>query len=173
MDDVGWSVLALTALTGVSLFYALNNLALRSYSYVKLQDAFKAHNRESRLDRFVEKNEQMIITCSLLRLIANTGILGVLAHLMIIEGLGFIWFFILAVLILSVFSFAVPYSWAKYMCENILVHTYRLLEFSAWVAAPYCDCSACTSFGAPLGGRGRIVAGGGAGGKAGRDPQLR
>ncbi|HPD47082.1 MAG TPA: hemolysin family protein [Anaerohalosphaeraceae bacterium] len=136
MDDVGWSVLALTALTGVSLFYALNNLALRSYSYVKLQDAFKAHNRESRLDRFVEKNEQMIITCSLLRLIANTGILGVLAHLMIIEGLGFIWFFILAVLILSVFSFAVPYSWAKYMCENILVHTYRLLEFSAWVAAP-------------------------------------
>lgn len=136
MDEVGWSVLGLAVLTGVSLFYTLNNLALRSYSFVKLQDAFKARNRESSADRLVEREEKLILTCSLFRLIANTGILGVLAHLMILEGLGFAWFFVLAVLILAVFSFAVPYSWAKYMCETILVHTYRVLGLSAWLATP-------------------------------------
>lgn len=136
VDEAGWSVLALLVVAGVCFFYSLNNLALRSYSFVKLQEAFKARNKESRLDRFVEREEQLIITCSLFRLIANIGILALLVDLMTLEGLGYLWFLLVAVFILAVFGFAIPYSWAKYTCENILVRTHGLLEFSAWLAGP-------------------------------------
>ena len=136
MGEVGWSILGLAVLTGVSLFYTLNNLALRAYSFVKLQEAFKARNKESRADRLVEQEERLVITCLFFRLIANIGILGMLAHLMLIRHIGYGWFFLLALLLLAVFSFVVPYSWAKYMCETILVHTHRVLELSAWIAAP-------------------------------------
>ncbi len=109
MDDVGWSVLWIVLLAGVSLFYSLNSFALRTFSFVKLQEAFKAANKETRLDAFVEKTENFIVTCSLLRLIANIAILVVLVDLLRGQEIGFIPIFFIAVFLFMVFSFAVPY----------------------------------------------------------------
>ena len=136
MDDVGWSVLGIVLLTGVSLFYSLNNFALRSFSFVKLQEAFKVVNKETRFDAFVEKTENFIVTCLFLGLIANIGIFVVLANLLTAQGVGFVAIFFIAVFIFIVFGFAVPYSWAKYTCENILVRTRTVLEISARLATP-------------------------------------
>lgn len=136
MDDVGWSVLTIVILTGVSLFYSLNNLALREFSFVKLQEAFKAAGKESRIDRFVEKDEKLIVTCLLFRLVSNIGMFVILANLMISQGIGYVPIFFAAVFLFTVFSFAIPYSWAKYTSESILTRTQGLLEFSAWLATP-------------------------------------
>lgn len=136
MDDVGWSVLTIAVLTGVSLFYSLNNLALRGFSFVKLQEAFKKAGKESRLDRFVEKDEKLIVTCLIFRMVSNIGIFVLLANLMISLGIGYITLFFVAVAVFAVFSFAIPYSWAKYTAESILTRTQGLLEFSAWLATP-------------------------------------
>ena len=136
MDDVGWSVLTIVILTGVSLFYSLNNLALREFSFVKLQEAFKAAGKESRIDRFVEKDEKLIVTCLLFRLMSNLGIFVLLANVMISQGIGYVTIFFTAVFLFTVFSFAIPYSWAKYTSESILARTQGLLEFSAWLATP-------------------------------------
>ena len=120
MDDVGWSVLAIVVLTGVSLFYSLNNLALRTFSFVKLQEAFRAVNKESRVDRFVEKDEKLIVTCLLFRLISNIGVFVILARLLTSQQAGYVLIFFVAVFIFAVFSFIIPYSWAKYTGETIL-----------------------------------------------------
>ncbi len=136
MDDVGWSVLGIVLLAGVSLFYSLNSFALRSFSFVKLQEAFKVVNKEARFDAFVEKTEKFIVTCLLLGLIANIGIFVVLANLLTAQGIGFVAIFFIAVFIFIVFGFAIPYSWAKYTCENILARTRTVLEISARLAIP-------------------------------------
>jgi putative hemolysin len=136
VDDVGWSVLTIVVLTGVSLFYSLNNLALREISFVKLQEAFKAAGKESRIDRFVEKDEKLIVTCLLFRLMSNLGIFVLLANLMISQGIGYVTIFFVAVFLFTIFSFAIPFSWAKYTSESILARTQGLLEFSALVATP-------------------------------------
>lgn len=136
VDDVGWSVLTIVILMGVSLFYSLNNLALRGFSFVKLQEAFKSASKESRLDAFVEKDEKLILTCLIFRLVANIGIFVMMANLMISQGIGYLYLFIAAVFVFTVFSFAIPYSWAKYTSESILVKTQPLLEFSALIASP-------------------------------------
>ena len=131
MDDVGWSVLGIVLLTGGSLFYSLNNFALRSFSFVKLQEAFKAADKETCLDAFVEKTEKFIVTCSLLGLIANIGIFVVLAGLLTARGIGFVPIFFIAVFGFIVVGFAVPYSWAKYAGESVLARTRIVLEVSA------------------------------------------
>ncbi len=136
MDDVGWSVLWIVLLAGVSLFYSLNSFALRTFSFVKLQEAFKAANKETRLDAFVEKTENFIVTCSLLRLIANIAILVVLVDLLRGQEIGFIPIFFIAVFLFMVFSFAVPYSWAKYAGESVLARTRFVLEISARLTMP-------------------------------------
>jgi len=128
--------LGIVLLTGVSLFYSLNSFALRSFSFVKLQEAFKSANEETRLDAFVEKTEKFIVTCLLLGLIANIGIFVVLGNLLTGQGVGFVAIFFIAVFIFIVFGFAIPYSWAKYTCEKILVRTRTVLEISAWLAIP-------------------------------------
>ena len=136
MDDVGWSVLGIVLLAGVSVFYSLNSFALRTFSFVKLQEAFKGANKEPRLDAFVEKTENFIVTCSLLRLIANIGILIVLVDLLRSQEIGFIPIFFIAVFLFMVFSFAVPYSWAKYAGESVLARTRLALEISARLTMP-------------------------------------
>jgi len=136
VDDVGWSVLGIVLLTGVSLFYSLNRFALGTFSFVKLQEAFKAVNNEDRLDAFVEKTEDFIVTCSLIHYIADVSVLVILARLLTAQGIGFIAVFFIAVFLVVVFGFAIPYSWARYAGESVLARTRRLLEASAGLTMP-------------------------------------
>jgi CBS domain containing-hemolysin-like protein len=134
MHEIGWLVLLICLLTGASLFFSLNNLALRTFSRVKLQEAFKAANKETLVDNFVENVEKLVLTCSLFTLLANIGILFALFALLAAKY--YVLVFIIALLIFAVFTLAIPHSWAKHTGEKILPRTHRLLELSACIASP-------------------------------------
>jgi len=134
LDEVGWLVLLICLLAGGSLFFSLNNLALRTFSRVRLQEAFKAANKEAVVESFVENVEELILASSLFRLITNIGIL--LALFVLLPANSYILTFVIAFLIFAVFTLAIPHSWAKHSGEKVLARTHRLLEVFAYIATP-------------------------------------
>jgi len=142
---VGWVVLLICLLAGGTLFFSVNAVALRIFSRVKLQDAFKAANKgvaaEKLTDSLVENAEKLILTCSLYRLIFNMCILLLLVAVFSnlrqagLQIKDYLLTFVIAMVIFSVFGLAIPHAWAKYAGEKILSRTYRLLmlfERLAW-----------------------------------------
>ncbi len=143
---IGWIVLLICILTGGVLFFSANTMALRTFSHVKLQEAFKAANKKTNPDELtdglVENTEKLILTCSLYRLIFNACILLLLVILLVkLRPAGsqlsnFLFTFIIAIVIFSLFGLAIPHAWAKYAGEKILSRTYKLLMFFAVIASP-------------------------------------
>lgn len=134
MDEAGWSVLLIILFTGLSLFFALNGLALRTFSRVKLQEAFKAKNKEKLMDALLEDVEKLTLTCSFFRIISNAAIFILL--IILFEGRHYIITFVIAVLLFELFVLAIPHSWAKHTGEYILVRTYGLLGLFANLLKP-------------------------------------
>ncbi|HIJ70091.1 MAG TPA: HlyC/CorC family transporter [Planctomycetes bacterium] len=133
-NEVGWLVLLVCLLVGGSLFFSLNNLALRTFSRVKLQEAFKAANKEDVVEDLIENAEKLILTSTLFRVIANIGmVLGLFA---LLAENSYILTFIIALLLFSIFTLAIPHSWAKHSGENILARTHKLLHVFAYLATP-------------------------------------
>lgn len=143
MSYIGWSVLLICLFTGASLFFSVNTIALRIFSHVKLQEAFKAVKKENLTNSLVKDVEKLILTCSLYRLIFNMFILLLLVAVFVMPHpseltLGdFALAFIIAMTIFSLFSLAIPHAWAKYAGEKILSRTYKLLIFLAVMVSPF------------------------------------
>jgi len=146
---VGWAVLLICFLAGGTLFFSVNANALRTFSHVKLQEAFKAANKkktpEELTEQLAENTEKLILTCSLYRLIFNMCILLLLVAVFAGPGaaadtvdtvISYLLTFIVAIAIFSIFSLAIPHAWAKYSGEKILSRTYRLLVGFSIAAAP-------------------------------------
>jgi CBS domain containing-hemolysin-like protein len=149
VDYAGWAVLLICLLAGGSLFFSVNAVALRIFSHVKLQEAFKAAiNKEDSKDlteRLSEKEEELILTCSLYRLIFNMCILLVLFFVFTGRGepagrdnriVDYLLSALVAFGIFSVFSLAIPHAWAKYAGEKFLSRTYRIVMLFAYIASP-------------------------------------
>ncbi len=142
MSYTGWMVVSICLLAGGTLFFSVNATALRIFSHVKLQEAFKAASREHLTDRLVADAENLVLTCSLCRLILNMCILLLLVSLFARLRQAMLTFgdyalaFIIATVVFSVFSLAIPHAWAKYAGEKVLSRTYGLLRFFAVVVAP-------------------------------------
>ena len=85
MGYIGWSVLLICLFAGGTLFFAVNAIALQTFSHVKLQEAFRTTNKKENYEdltaRLVEKAEGMILTCRLFRLILNMLVLLLLVVL--------------------------------------------------------------------------------------------
>lgn len=146
MSQIAWAVLLICLFAGATLFFSVNNIALRTFSRFKLQEAFKRASKnegsEVIVDYIVENSEMWILTCSLYRLIFNMGILLLLvwifsalraSSLLITD---YVIVCIIAMALFSVFSLAIPHAWAKYAGEKALSRTYRLLMFFAIIASP-------------------------------------
>jgi len=143
---IGWMVLPICIFSGGALFFSVNANALRGFSRIKLQQAFKAINEQASAeefaDRLVENAEKMILTCSLYRVIFNMCILLSLAdifttlHVAGSQITNYVLTFIAAMVIFSMFSLAIPHAWAKYAGEKILSRTYTLLIFFTVTASP-------------------------------------
>ncbi|MFZ9010681.1 MAG: CNNM domain-containing protein, partial [Anaerohalosphaeraceae bacterium] len=134
MDDVGWLILSFCILIPLSLFFGLNTLALRSFSRLKLQDAFRKAEKESLIDEFLSNAELLTIVCGLMRIITNTGIIFLLVFLL--RQHHFALTFILAVCIIELFSLVIPHAWAKHTGEEILPATYPFLKLMLFIAKP-------------------------------------
>jgi len=149
VNYAGWAVLLICLLAGGSLFFSVNAVALRIFSHVKLQEAFKAviKKKDSKdlTERFLEKEEDLILTCSLYRLIFNMCILLVFVAVFTHRSdpsdtsryaLDLFLAAIVAFVIFSVFSLAIPHAWAKYAGEKILSRTYWIIMFFAFITSP-------------------------------------
>ena len=140
--SIGWAVLLICLFTGATLFFSVNTIALRIFSHVKLQEAFKAANKDNLTNSLVRDAEKLILTCSLYRLIFNICILLLLVVVLATVRASdltigdYALAFIIAMAIFSVFSLAIPHAWAKYAGEKILSRTYKLLLRFALVASP-------------------------------------
>jgi CBS domain containing-hemolysin-like protein len=146
---VGWTVLLICLLAGGTLFFSVNAVALRTFSHAKLQDAFRATNKKANskdlAERLAENEDGLILTCSLYRLIFNMCILLMLVAILARPDepgrqgnpvVGYLFTFIIATVIFSVFSLAIPHAWAKYAGEKVLSRSYKLLTFAAIMASP-------------------------------------
>jgi CBS domain containing-hemolysin-like protein len=144
----GWAVL-LICLAGGTLFFSVNAFALRIFSYVKLQEAFKTAGRKKNPDelaeQLAEKSEELILMCFFYRLILNVCILLLLVSIFISPQTApappapitdYLLTFIIAIVIFSIFSLAIPRAWAKYAGEKVLCRTFTLLKLLAVIAAP-------------------------------------
>jgi putative hemolysin len=145
----GWAVLFICFLAGGTLFFSVNTFALRIFSHVKLQDAFRALNKkknpEQLAEQLAEMSEELILTCFFYRLILNVCILLLLVSIFISPQppaelpatiTSYLLTFVIAMVVFSVFSLAIPLAWAKYAGEKILSRTFTLLKFFAAAAAP-------------------------------------
>ena len=149
MGYTGWAVLLICFLASGTLFFSVNAFALRVFSHAKLQEAFRALNKknypEQLAEQLAEKSEELILTCFFYRLILNVCILLLLVSVFISPQppaeptayiTGYLFTFIIAMVVFSVFSLAIPRAWAKYAGEKILSRTFKLLNVFAGAAAP-------------------------------------
>jgi len=140
-----WTALLLCLLICSAMFFSANALALRIFSRAKLQEAFKELKNNQSADRLIENvikdKEKLTLACSLYRLIFNLLIL-VLLLVIFTAGLknpsisNFAAAFVIAGVIFSIFSLAVPHAWAKYAGEKLLSRTYKPLLFLAAALMP-------------------------------------
>jgi len=143
---LGWATLSIFLMACGTLFFAVNAMALRSFSWGKLQDALKSsggRNATQDLADDVAKNaERLVLTCSLCRFILNMGIAMVLLDVVMTirqTGPSIADYFLAALaasVVFSIFGLAIPHAWAKYAGEKMLSKTYKLLMVFAVVASP-------------------------------------
>jgi putative hemolysin len=141
---IAWAVLLICLFVGATLFFSVNAIALRTFSRLRLQDAFKTADGEERpelVDAVVANSDKLILTCSFFRLVFNIcGFLLLEALLSVDRGAPTLWryvlAFILALAIFSVFALAIPHAWAKYAGEKLISRTYPILMVFAFLAYP-------------------------------------
>ena len=141
MSNVAAAVLLICLFTGGTLFFAVNTITLRIFSRVRLQEAFKAANRENLAEQLVKDVDKLTLTCALYRFILNMCTLLLLFGLFtkLRQGnpaISIVLTFIIATAIFSVFGLAIPHAWAKYAGEKVLSRTYKLLVLFAIIATP-------------------------------------
>ena len=132
MSDVStWIAFAACLVSG---YFAACHLALKTFSRAKLGDLLEAAGHSQRLGPFSQRVQKLLLMTGSIRMFFNlVVILAVLAsirqklpdtHPLLRYTLAFV----LAGGLLSVFSIAVPVSWARYHPEKLLAWSMRPLE---------------------------------------------
>lgn len=144
MGFIGWAMLLTCLFVGAALFFSVNANALRGFSRLRLQEAFKTAGGEERpelVDRVAADADRLILACTFYRLVFNVAALllmvAVLAALYeeLTVGVYAIAFGV-SLAIFSVFSLAIPHAWAKYAGETLLSRTWWVLMVFATLAVP-------------------------------------
>lgn len=142
MSDIGWTILAICFLLVGACFFAINAIALRTFSSAKLYEAFKELRKDATADKLIESSEKLTLVCSLYRLVLNVFIILLLLSIFSADKshpltfTDYILVFIISMAIFSILGLAIPHAWAKYAGEKTLCRTYRLLQFCALIAWP-------------------------------------
>lgn len=136
MTQAQWLILQIILCAAIGAFFSLMHLSLRSYSRAKLQEAFASRGKERRFDSLVGREEDYILTCLLLRLFADVGIILALAQLAQLHQWGTVVAFIIGWFLLATFRLAIPHSWSKYAAETLLSRSEGFLALCAWIAWP-------------------------------------
>jgi len=116
-------------------------LALRHVSWVKLEEAFLAQGCPQRAQTLRDRQSKLVSSTATLRLLSSLVLpLCVVYYLAMDDGgagvLLLVEAFIISALMLSVFSVAIPYAWAKYAGTLLLVRCYPVLRLLEWIVWP-------------------------------------
>lgn len=134
----------LSLFAGATLFFSVNAVALRTFSLVRLLEAFQVANGEERPDR-VERvtadADRLALACAFYRLLFNLGGLLLLVALISrlqerLHAATYVLAFVLALAIFSVFSLAIPDALARHAGERVISRTYPILIAFSFAAAP-------------------------------------
>ena len=128
MDDPLLWVAVLSAV--LSGFFSLNSYALRGVSRRKLEAAFGG--RGKRLGRLLEHLRELHMVCSVLRALCNLSLLVAVLYLFKLAGgeahpWGILAAAAVSAAIISVFSVAIPHTWAHYSGAKVLAVTAPVL----------------------------------------------
>lgn len=144
MGFIGWAVLLICLFVGATSFFSVNANALRVFSRLRLQEAFKKAGGEERpelVEKVVANADRLILACAFYRLVFNIGALLMMVALMgalhtELNAAAYGIAFVVSLAIFSVFSLAIPYAWAKYAGEKLISRTYWILVAFAALASP-------------------------------------
>lgn len=144
MGFIGGAVLLICLFAGATLFFSVNAITLRTFSLVRLQEAFQrtsGDDADRRVERLVENADKLALTCAFCRLLFNLGGLLLLVALLSrlrepVHAVTYVLAFVVALGIFSVFSLAIPDALAKYAGERVLSRTYGILIVCSILAAP-------------------------------------
>jgi len=141
---IGGAVLLICLFAGATLFFSVNAMTLRTFSLVRLQEAFQRAGGKDpleRVDRLVANADRLALTCAFYRLVFNLA--GLLLLVMLSsrlqqppQAIAYVLAFLVGVVIFSIFSLAIPDALAKYAGERVLSRTHGVLVVCSIVAAP-------------------------------------
>ncbi len=140
-----WAIVLICFCAAGTLFFSINAIALKSFSLGKLQEAFKEMNKnidfEARALYISEKSDNFVLICWLYRLICNMCIVLLLVEIFFVlnfshHAWNYLFSSIIALLIFSAFSLAIPQAWAKYSGEVFLSRTYKILAVLTFISSP-------------------------------------
>jgi len=132
--EVGWSILWICLLAIGSGFFSVNNMSLRSFSRVKLQDVLKQANKEHIFDKLIDSSEKFMMTCSIFAILSNIAILFIL--MTVFKSLDPFVNLVIALVVLGISGVAIPHSWSKYASHSILQVSYPILLLFSYIASP-------------------------------------
>jgi putative hemolysin len=142
---IGWMVLLICLSVVATLFFSVNSITLRIFSRAKLQEAFKKTSKqngsEDIIDQIVANVEKLTLASSFYRFVFNMLTLLLLFAAFVHPSAEltistYMFVFIVAAAIFSIFGLAIPHAWAKYAGEKVLSRSYKLLLFSAKATSP-------------------------------------
>ena len=144
MSFVGWAVLLTCLFVGATAFFSACANALRSFSRMRLQEAFRTAGGEDRpesVEKVVAHADRLIMACVFYRSVFNIGALLLLVALVSrwygqLNAVAYGIVFLVALALFSVFGLAIPQAWAKYAGEKLISRTYSVLAVCALLAAP-------------------------------------
>ncbi|MCF7974411.1 MAG: hemolysin family protein [Phycisphaerae bacterium] len=123
----------------------MNNIALRTFGFGRLQDAFKASSRRNSVDeqvnRLVSDSERLILCSVLYRVICEfcmfLGLIWIFDGVFVNSTLKvYVWTFVSGSLLYLVFGIAIPHAWAKYAGEKLISRTHGVLRVLSIGAIP-------------------------------------
>lgn len=145
MGHLGLAIVLICLFVFATLLISVTIIALRSFSYARLQEAFKqvygSPQGERHLDAFMAQDENLTVACSWYLLLARTCTLLLLTFLFtempsLTVPVAYGVTLAVALAVFTVFSVALPSAWAKYAGEKFLAFFYNPLRLLVVLAAP-------------------------------------
>jgi len=135
-----WSVVGILCVLAFSFFYASAYYSLRAFSRIRLEELLTRWNKPGRLDYLQEHSANLLLICSNIRTAANialvTTLIWVTSPNQILKFEVLIQAFIAALLLLMIFSVALPHAIAKYASESFLGRVSPALFLTEKISSP-------------------------------------
>ena len=144
MGHLGSALICISFFSLAIMFFSVNTIALRTFSFGRLQEAFKAashrNNVDERVNRLVSGSERLILCSIFYRVISEfclfLGLIWIFEDVCSSARNAYIWTFVSGAVLYLIFGIAIPHAWAKYAGEKLISRTYQLLRVLSVGAAP-------------------------------------